>query len=184
MRKILAESPDSHLRTNFRDSFFGEFTLFLGICNNWDHLLCTWQSLNDFSYFKIIFTMKHALSTLDDPIIASVSPTFTMALMVICVFLDRIFTNAAWINVLWIGAVILHFILMIYFVAVHIFPTKIELEHIYPSWFITFVGIGVIPNTSQLFINELGKIVLGSVVLLFTLVTNFNQENYEVERNA
>ena len=70
-----------------------------------------------------------------------------MALMVICVFLDRIFTNAAWINVLWIGAVILHFILMIYFVAVHIFPTKIELEHIYPSWFITFVGIGVIPNT-------------------------------------
>lgn len=73
---------------------------------------------------KIIFTMKHALSTLDDPIIASVSPTFTMALMVICVFLDRIFTNAAWINVLWIGAVILHFILMIYFVAVHIFPTK------------------------------------------------------------
>ncbi|QQV79512.1 hypothetical protein JG559_07715 [Enterococcus faecalis] len=38
--------------------------------------------------------MKHALSTLDDPIIASVSPTFTMALMVICVFLDRIFTNA------------------------------------------------------------------------------------------
>ena len=64
---------------------------------------------------KIIFTMKHALSTLDDPIIASVSPTFTMALMVICVFLDRIFTNAAWINVLWIGAVILHFILMIYF---------------------------------------------------------------------
>ena len=95
MRKILAESPDSHLRTNFRDSFFGEFTLFLGICNNWDHLLCTWQSLNDFSYFKIIFTMKHALSTLDDPIIASVSPTFTMALMVICVFLDRIFTNAA-----------------------------------------------------------------------------------------
>ena len=53
---------------------------------NWDHLLCTWQSLNDFSYLKIIFTMKHALSTLDDPIIASVSPTFTMALMVICVF--------------------------------------------------------------------------------------------------
>ncbi len=73
---------------------------------------------------KIIFTMKHALSTLDDPIIASVSPTFTMALMVICVFLDRIFTNAAWINVLWIGAVILHFILMIYFVAVHIFQQK------------------------------------------------------------
>ena len=119
---------------------------------------------------KIIFTMKHALSTLDDPIIASVSPTFTMALMVICVFLDRIFTNAAWINVLWIGAVILHFILMIYFVAVHIFPTKIELEHIYPSWFITFVGIGVIPNTSQLFINELGKIVFWVALFFYLLL--------------
>lgn len=119
---------------------------------------------------KIIFTMKHALSTLDDPIIASVSPTFTMALMVICVFLDRIFTNAVWINVLWIGAVILHFILMIYFVAVHIFPTKIELEHIYPSWFITFVGIGVIPNTSQLFINELGKIVFWVALFFYLLL--------------
>ena len=52
--KKFLRKVDSHLRTNFRDSFFGEFTLFLGICNNWDHLLCTWQSLNDFSYFKII----------------------------------------------------------------------------------------------------------------------------------
>ena len=67
---------------------------------------------------------------------------------------------------------ILHFILMIYFVAVHIFPTKIELEHIYPSWFITFVGIGVIPNTSQLFINELGKIVFW-VALFFYLSSHF-----------
>ena len=69
-----------------------------------------------------------------------------------------------------IGAVILHFILMIYFVAVHIFPTKIELEHIYPSWFITFVGIGVIPNTSQLFINELGKIVFWVALFFYLLL--------------
>ena len=119
---------------------------------------------------KIIFTMKHALSTLDDPIIASVSPTFTMALMVICVFLDRIFTNAAWINVLWIGAVILHFILMIYFVAVHIFPTK-------SNWNI-FIQAGLLRLSAlALFLILLNclsmsweKLFLGSVVLYLLLL--------------
>ena len=65
--------------------------------------------------------MKHALSTLDDPIIASVSPTFTMALIYLC-FLDRIFTNAAWINVDWRSDFTFYFNDL--FVAVHIFPTK------------------------------------------------------------
>ncbi|MGC3054053.1 C4-dicarboxylate ABC transporter, partial [Enterococcus faecalis] len=57
-----------------------------------------------------------------------------------------------------------------YFVAVNIFPTKIELEHIYRSWYITFVGIGVIPNTSQLFIYELGKIVFWVALFFYLLL--------------
>ena len=82
-----------------------------------------------------------------------------MALMVICVFLDRIFTNAAWINVLWIGAVILHFILMIYF-AVHIFQQN--RTGTYLSKLVYYVcRHWRYSNTSQLFINELGKIVFG-----------------------
>lgn len=118
---------------------------------------------------KIIFTMKHTIKSLNDPIVASVSPTFTMSWMVICVFLNRLFPGAPIIHLLWLISVFLHFILMIYFVTLHIFPTKIELEHVYPSWFITFVGIGVIPNTSAAFNIELGQIVIW-VALFFYLI--------------
>ncbi|MGL9969162.1 TDT family transporter [Enterococcus sp. DIV1420a] len=118
---------------------------------------------------KIVLTMKHTINTLNDPVVASVAPTFTMAWMVICVFLNRIFGDIRLIYYIWLAIIILHFILMIYFVAVHIFPIKIELEHIYPSWFITFVGIGVIPNTSEVFIKEWGRIMIW-VALFFYII--------------
>ena len=116
---------------------------------------------------KIGFTMKHTMRALNDPVIASVAPTFTMAWMVICVFLSRLFPNQSFIHFVWIGAILLHVLLMIYFFVVHIFPVKIELEDIYPSWFITFVGIGVIPNTSELFIKEWGQVVIWIALALY-----------------
>ena len=64
------------------------------------------------------------------------------------------------------------------------FPTKIELEHIYPSWFITFVGIGVIPNTLNCLSMSWENCFWVALFFYLPLVTNFNQENYEVERNA
>lgn len=118
---------------------------------------------------KIIFAMKHTMQTLNDPIVASVSPTFTMAWMVICVFLNRLFPDQAWIHGVWLLAVLLHFVLMIYFVGTFVVPVKVELTHIYPSWFITFVGLGVIPNTSKAFFSELGTIVIW-VALFFYLI--------------
>jgi hypothetical protein len=42
------------------------------------------------------------------PIIASVAPTFTMALMVVSVFLDRLFPNQIMNNALWVTAIILN----------------------------------------------------------------------------
>lgn len=118
---------------------------------------------------KVFFTMKHTFKTLEDPIIASVAPTFTMAWMVICVFLSGRVSEFWLLQWIWVSAVILHFLLMIYFVAVHIFPVKIELEHIYPSWFITFVGIGVIPNTSEIFVKAWGKFIIW-IALFFYLI--------------
>ena len=101
------------------------------------------------------------------PIIASVSSTFTMALMVICVFIRwDIYTNAAWINVLWIGAVILHFILMIYFCSGAYFSNKKS------NWNI-FIQAGLLRLSAlALFLILLNclsmsweKLFLGSVVL-------------------
>ncbi len=109
---------------------------------------------------KVCFTFKHTMSELQNPIVASVAPTFTMALMVISTVFERVIPDAVMNDLLWWGAIGLHFALMIYFVVVHILPVDLSLEYIYPSWFITFVGIGVIPNTSAVFFKELGEVIV------------------------
>lgn len=120
---------------------------------------------------KLFFTFKNTLADLKNPIIASVAPTFTMSLMVISVVLERVFPNLLMNDLLWLTSIGLHLGLMTYFVVVHILPVDITLEYVYPSWFITFVGIGVIPNTSAVFIKELGEIVVWiALVLYFALL--------------
>lgn len=119
---------------------------------------------------KIIFTFKDTMAALRNPIIASVAPTFTMALMVVSVFLDRLFPNQIMNNVLWVTAILLHLALMGYFIAVHILPVEVTIEYVYPSWFITFVGIGVIPNTSTVFIKELGQIAVWFALALYLIL--------------
>lgn len=61
---------------------------------------------------KIIFTPKQILQDLKKPIIAAVSPTFTMAVMVLCsIFMEQ---SVIW-EIIWSIAAIVHIILMIYF---------------------------------------------------------------------
>lgn len=119
---------------------------------------------------KLIFTMRHLLEALKDPIVGSVSPTFTMAWMVICVFLNRIFPHSSLVYFIWLLAIFLHFLLMAYFVALHILPQKVGMVHVYPSWFITFVGLGVIPNTATVFNLEIGRIVLWPALLFYFIL--------------
>ncbi|MDT2669600.1 TDT family transporter [Enterococcus dongliensis] len=119
---------------------------------------------------KIIFTFKHTLADLKNPIVASVSPTFTMAWMVICAFLNRLLPGSAIVSGIWVAAVTLHLVLMLYFIVAHIFPVKVTLKSIYPSWFITFVGIGVIPNTSGAFVEELGEFFVWAALILYFIL--------------
>lgn len=119
---------------------------------------------------KLVFTMRHLLESLKDPIIGSVSPTFTMAWMVICVYLNRIFPHSAFVYFIWLLAIFLHFLLMVYFIALHILPQKIGMVHIYPSWFITFVGLGVVPTTAAAFNVELGRMVLWPALLFYFIL--------------
>lgn len=119
---------------------------------------------------KIMFTMKHTWRTLNDPMIASVSPTFSMAGMVICVFLNRLFPGNPFILILWVVFISIHFLLMLFFIVVFIYPKKIELEQIYPSWFITFVGIGVIPTTSTGFSVDFGRIIIWFALFFYIIL--------------
>lgn len=115
---------------------------------------------------KIMITPRQVLADLKNPIVASVAPTFTMAGMLICTFLKRLVP----MFYLWLMAVGLHSILMLYSAVVHILPDKLKFANIYPSWFITFVGIGVISNTAKIFALTLGKIMIWVALALYFIL--------------
>lgn len=119
---------------------------------------------------KVIFTAKELIKSFDDPIVSSISPTFSMALMVICVFLNNFFPDLIIIKLIWWLAVIIQFALMIYFIFKHILPHPVGLSEVYPSWFITFVGIGVISNTSPAFHLGMGQIIIWVALFLYFLL--------------
>ena len=94
---------------------------------------------------KLVLHFPHAGAELKTPIPLSVLPTSTMALMLLCVYVkDYVNANAA--VVLWYAAVALHIGIMLLFVKRFIIGFK--LGTVFPSWFVSFVGIVVASVTA------------------------------------
>ena len=105
-------------------------------------------------------TMSDAFVTdMKNPVTASVSGTYTMALMLLAGYIKPILPVFAMI--LWYVAIVLHFVLMIYFTLNFILKIKIpdDLLKVVASYFIVYVGIVVASVTAPAFNNiALGKI--------------------------
>jgi hypothetical protein len=105
-------------------------------------------------------TMSDAFVTdMKNPVTASVSGTYTMALMLLAGYIKPILPVFAMI--LWYVAIVLHFVLMIYFTLNFILKIKIpdDLMKVVASYFIVYVGIVVASVTAPAFNNiALGKI--------------------------
>lgn len=105
-------------------------------------------------------TMPDAFVTdMKNPILASVSGTYTMTLMLLATYIKPIIPTAAFI--LWYVAIIFHFILIFYFTLNFILKIKIpdDMMKIAASYFIVYVGIVVASVTSPAFKNiGLGQI--------------------------
>ena len=102
-------------------------------------------------------TMSDAFVTdMKNPVTASVSGTYTMALMLLAGYIKPILPVFAMI--LWYVAIVLHFVLIVYFTLNFILKIKIpdDLMKVVASYFIVYVGIVV---TAPAFNNiALGKI--------------------------
>ncbi|WP_342388196.1 TDT family transporter [Salinicoccus bachuensis] len=120
-------------------------------------------------FMKITVTGRDTLKTLDNPGVAAISPTFPMSLMVLCNILGHFTVNDPLIFAVWWLAIILHFGLMAFFALTFVTPNRMKSEYINPGWFVTFVGIGVIPTTSSNFGVEFGQIVIW-IALAFYLI--------------
>lgn len=109
---------------------------------------------------------KHPQSIRQDmtgnPIMASVSATFFMSIMQLATYIkDWIPFAAEWI---WIGAVFCHALLILWFT--HYFVVNLQLKHVFPTFFITYVGIVVGSVTAPAF----GYLWLGNVIFWFGFV--------------
>ena len=94
-----------------------------------------------FMVVKIIKFPKAVKESLDNPVVASVFPAFSMAAMLLSVYIKTLAPSFAF--ALWVAAIILHGVLIVLFTKKYIMNFKIKT--VLPSWFIVYVGI-VLPR--------------------------------------
>lgn len=119
---------------------------------------------------KVVFYFPEILQELKQPVIASVSPTFSMSWMIICTYLLPILPYSV-VFFLWGISVLIHLSLMVYFTLTFAVSPPQNIQKIFPSWFIMYVGVGVITVTSVKFYLPLGLVMfyLGLILYLFLL---------------
>ena len=112
-------------------------------------------------------TMPDAFVTdMKNPVTASVSGTYTMALMLLAGYIKPILP--AFAMILWYAAIVLHFVLIVYFTLNFILKIKIpdDLMKVFASYFIVYVGIVVASVTAPAFNN----IALGQICFLIGFI--------------
>ncbi|MFD3450245.1 TDT family transporter [Microbacteriaceae bacterium 4G12] len=116
---------------------------------------------------KIFLTPKQVLKDLKNPIIAAVSPTFTMAVMVLC----SIFMGQGIIfEIIWGIAAIAHFALMIYFTYHFVLRSKMTMSHVYPSWFIMYIGMAIMPLTAGSLASSITTVVFWASIVFYIIL--------------
>lgn len=95
------------------------------------------QILGDFDGFK---------KQMKNPVVASVFPTFSMALMILAGYISK---WQGFAKTIWYLAIIIHIILMVTFTKNHLINLKIE--NVYAGYFIVYVGICVASLTAPAF---------------------------------
>jgi len=113
-------------------------------------------------FISRIFTYsKDVIEEMNNPITASMSGLFPMAIMVLSVHLKPSLGEAS--SYLWFGALFLHIALILYFTVKFLF--KFKIQTVYSSWFIVYVGIVAFSMTAPVF----GQQQIGEIIFWFGL---------------
>lgn len=96
---------------------------------------------------KIAKYPKDVAESLDNPVVASVFPTFSMGIILLSTYVKPYSASVAF--TIWIIGVVLHITLILWFSKKFVFNFKIK--QVFPSWFIVYVGIVVVSVTGPAF---------------------------------
>lgn len=100
---------------------------------------------------------------MQNPIMASVSGTFPMTLMLLATYIKPFSCGGAYW--LWLFAVLLHVLLIVYFTVKFLF--NFDFKKVFTSWYIVYVGIAIAAVTAPAF----DSIPLGAATFWFGFVT-------------
>lgn len=120
---------------------------------------------------KIIVCWKSVKEELKNPVIASVVPTYSMAMMILSGYL-KIYSATMGLAIWWLG-VIIHLGLIIFYTKD--FVINFNIKKIFPSTFIVYVGIAAAAITAPAFgLEKAGQgifwfALLSLIVLLFVI---------------
>lgn len=112
---------------------------------------------------KLVIYPKQVKEDLNNPVVASVFPAFSMAIMLLSTYLkpySSIFSFG-----MWLVGLSLHIILIIWFSIK--FVSKFNIKQVFPSWYIVYVGIVVASVTG----NAYGMSNIGKVAFWFGFIT-------------
>jgi len=112
---------------------------------------------------KMMKYPKGVKESLDNPVIGSVFPTFSMAIMILSTYLKPFSESLACI--MWIIGVVMHGALILWFT--NKFVVNFNIKKVFPSWFIVYVGI-VVASVSAPAYNAT---TVGKIIFWFGFVT-------------
>ncbi|MGX4600944.1 TDT family transporter [Faecalimicrobium sp. JNUCC 81] len=124
-----------------------------------------------FMIIKIFIDFKDILEKLKNPAIASVAPTFSMGIMILSTYINKLAPRLA--VLIWSIGLILHIILILYFT--YKFIMKFDIKKVLPSYFVVYVGIATGGITAPTYnLNKLGEYLfwfgLISYIILLPIV--------------
>lgn len=111
---------------------------------------------------KLIFYFEDVKKDMENPIMASVSGTFPMTLMLLSVYVKPFIGQVAFY--IWIFAIILHIALIIYFTIK--FIVKLDIKKVFASYYIVYVGIVAASVTAPAY----NQLKIGAVCFWFGFV--------------
>lgn len=108
---------------------------------------------------KILVIPQSVKEGFENPVVASVIPTFSMSLMLLSTYIKPYLSSAAY--GLWLCGLVLHCILILLFTIKYIL--HFNLKKVFPSYFIVYVGIVCASVTAPAF----GLLQLGQYIFWF-----------------
>lgn len=108
---------------------------------------------------KVITEPKSVTEGLNNPVICSVMPTFSMGIMILSTYIKPYLSGLAYGT--WIVGLLIHCIMIIYFTWKYVI--KFDIKKVFPSYFIVYVGIVAASVTALNF----GLAALGQYIFWF-----------------